>query len=144
MKPKGFVRKTRQREVILEVLRGTTSHPTADWVYQEVRKEMPNVSLGTIYRNLKTLSENGEIQELSFGNTHSRFDYRSHNHYHFICESCGAVEDLETEAVGELKALEENVAKAGNYEVTSHRLEFYGLCPECVKERNKEAFGKVN
>ena len=65
MKPKGFVRRTRQREVILEVLRGTKSHPTADWVYQEVRKEMPQVSLGTIYRNLKTLSEHGEIQELA-------------------------------------------------------------------------------
>ena len=76
MKPKGFVRRTRQREVILEVLRGTDCHPTADWVYQEVRKEMPHVSLGTIYRNLKTLSEHGEIQELAFGSTHSRFDAR--------------------------------------------------------------------
>lgn len=144
MKPKGFVRKTRQREVILEVLRGTTSHPTADWVYQEVRKEMPNVSLGTIYRNLKTLSENGEIQELAFGSTHSRFDFRAHRHYHFVCEECGVVEDIEAGAIGDFTPFEDKVAKAGDYEVTSHRLEFYGRCPACIRERDAKNLGQAN
>lgn len=134
MKPKGFVRRTRQREVILEVLRGTDCHPTADWVYQEVRKEMPHVSLGTIYRNLKTLSEHGEIQELAYGSTHSRFDARAHSHYHFVCEE--AIDDLDMEAVVEL---EEHVEKLGGYQVKSHRLEFYGLCPHCVQEKQAKA-----
>ena len=129
MKPKGFVRRTRQREAILEVLRGTTSHPTADWVYQEVRKEMPHVSLGTIYRNLRTLSENGEIQELAYGSNHSRFDANAQSHYHFVCESCGAVTDLDMPPMPELEG---KVEKLGDYKVTAHRLEFYGLCPDCA------------
>lgn len=133
MKPKGFVRRTRQREAILEVLRGTTSHPTADWVYQEVRKEMPHVSLGTIYRNLRTLSEHGEIQELAYGSNHSRFDANAETHYHFVCESCGAVTDLEMSPMSEL---ERKVEKLGDYKVTAHRLEFYGLCPDCVRDKS--------
>ena len=128
MKPKGFVRRTRQRDAILEVLRGTKSHPTADWVYQEVRKEMPHVSLGTIYRNLRTLSEHGEIQELAFGSAHSRFDANPHNHYHFVCEQCGTIRDLEMSSLPELDRRAEELLGC---EVRSHRLEFYGLCSDC-------------
>lgn len=138
MKPKGFVRRTKQREVILEVLRGTKSHPTADWVYQEVRKEMPHVSLGTIYRNLKTLSEHGEIQELAFGSTHSRFDANADGHYHFVCENCGTIEDLDMPIMPEL---EEELKKYGDFKVSSHRLEFYGLCAECAQDKS---VGKAN
>lgn len=134
MKLKGFVRKTKQREAILEVLQKTTSHPTADWVYQEVRKQMPHVSLGTIYRNLKVLSEHDEIQELSFGSAHSHFDANPDDHYHFVCERCGAIEDLDMEVVTDL---EKKVEECG-YRVTTHRLEFYGLCPECVGEAKTE------
>lgn len=134
MKPKGFVRRTRQREAILEVLRGTKSHPTADWVYQEVRKEMPHVSLGTIYRNLRTLSEHGEIRELAYGSNHSRFDANPHSHYHFVCDSCGAIEDLEMPIFQELN---DKVEKLGDYQVLNHRLEFYGICPDCVREKSE-------
>lgn len=130
MIPKGFVRKTKQREAILEVLRKTDIHPTADWVYQEVRKQMPHVSLGTIYRNLKVLSENGEIQELSFGSAHSHFDANPDEHYHFVCQGCGAIEDLDLEMATDL----ERQVERGGYRVTTHRLEFYGLCPECAAE----------
>ena len=84
VKAKGFVRKTKQRGAILRVLRNTDTHPTADWVYQEVRKEMPHVSLGTIYRNLKTLVEMGEVQELCYGSSYTRFDGNPHRHYHFV------------------------------------------------------------
>lgn len=135
MKPKGFVRRTRQREAILEVLRGTTSHPTADWVYQEVRKEMPHVSLGTIYRNLRTLSEHGEIQELAYGSNHSRFDANAHNHYHFICENCGSVIDLDLPSMPELEG---KVEALGNYQVVAHRLEFYGICPACSSQKSEQ------
>ncbi len=134
MKPKGFVRKTKQREAILEVLRSTTSHPTADWVYQEVRKQMPQVSLGTIYRNLKVLSEHGEIQELCFGSAQAHFDADPDDHYHFVCERCGAIDDLDLEVVTKL---ETKVEEKG-YQVNSHRLEFYGLCPACGAEAKNE------
>ncbi|HHU62161.1 MAG: transcriptional repressor [Bacillota bacterium] len=133
MKPKGFVRKTKQREVILDVLRNTTCHPTADWVYQEVRKQMPHVSLGTIYRNLKTLSEHGEIQELCFGSTHSRFDANAHQHYHFVCEKCDIIEDIHMSAMDEL---EQKAEQMGDFKIRGHRLEFYGLCAQCAKEEN--------
>ncbi len=132
MKPKGFVRRTRQREAILGVLRGTTSHPTADWVYQEVRKEMPHVSLGTIYRNLRTLSEHGEIQELAYGSNHSRFDANPHSHYHFMCENCGSVLDLDLPPMPELEIRVEQLG----FQVFAHRLEFYGTCPACSTEKS--------
>lgn len=133
---KGFIRKTRQREVILHVLRSTKSHPTADWVYQEVRKEMPNVSLGTIYRNLKTLTEMGEALELSYGSTYSRFDGFADNHYHFVCERCGEVHDLDLPLVTNLC---EQVAKETGAAVSDHRLEFYGVCATCQKAELKKA-----
>ncbi len=67
-------RMTKQRKIILDVLKNTTSHPTADWIYDQVREVLPNISLGTVYRNLKVLKEMGEIMELDFGSTYSRFD----------------------------------------------------------------------
>jgi len=130
----GFIRKTKQREVILEVLRSTTSHPTADWVYQEVRKEMPNVSLGTIYRNLKTLTEMGEALELSYGSTYSRFDGNPKNHYHFVCEECGNVCDLDLEL---LNSLDKAAEQAVGGKIFRHRLEFYGICGECLDASKK-------
>ncbi len=132
---RGFVRKTRQREVILHVLRSTKSHPTADWVYQEVRKEMPNVSLGTIYRNLRTLTEMGEALELSYGSTYSRFDGNPENHYHFVCEACGEVIDLDIPVIAQLEA---NVSVQAKVEVTHHRLEFYGRCEHCKQTDSQQ------
>lgn len=133
MKPKGFVRRTKQRDAILDVLKRTTSHPTADWVYREVQKQMPQVSLGTVYRNLRVLADHGEIQELCFGSDHSHFDANPDNHYHFVCEGCGVIEDLDLEIQG---SLEMEVEELGGYEVRSHRLEFYGLCAACAQEHH--------
>lgn len=125
--PKGFVRMTNQRRVILGVLRGTTCHPTADWIYERVREQLPNVSLGTVYSNLRRLTEMGEIMELNFGSSYSRFDGNPCNHYHFTCDTCDTVSDL---PIPLQEQIEGEVAKAG-FKVTHHRLEFYGTCPEC-------------
>ena len=97
---------------------------------------MPHVSLCIIYRILKTLSEHGEIQELAFGATHSRFVANKELHYHFVCEECGLIEELDMPVV---EWREEKVAERG-YEVTSHRLEFYGLCPDCA---NNNSMGRA-
>ena len=91
---KGFIRKTKQRDLILKVLRSTDTHPTADWIYEQVKKEMPNISLGTVYRNLGKLAELGEITELKFGSKYSRFDGNPDNHYHFVCTECEKVIDV--------------------------------------------------
>ncbi|MBI3600601.1 MAG: transcriptional repressor, partial [Nitrospinae bacterium] len=80
-----------QREVILNILRSTKSHPTADWVYEQARRLIPGISLGTVYRNLKILKEDGTISELSFANTFCRYDGNAEPHYHFTCEKCKRV-----------------------------------------------------
>ena len=123
-------RRTKQRGAILKVLRGVNFHPTADWIYEEVRKEIPNISLGTVYRNLKLLRESGEILEIAFGGTFSRFDGNPDNHYHFRCEKCGRVFDID-EPVN--KELDERVAQKTGFKISHHRLEFRGLCQECQR-----------
>jgi Fur family peroxide stress response transcriptional regulator len=124
------MRRTRQKEAILEVLRGTNSHPTADWVYNEVRKEIPNISLGTVYRNLRLLCESGEISELDLCGTLTRFDARRDNHYHFRCEKCGLVFDVDLPVDVEM---DKKVAQKTGFEVLYHRLEFRGVCESCQK-----------
>jgi Fe2+ or Zn2+ uptake regulation protein len=132
---KGFIRKTRQRDLILKTLRGTKSHPTADWIYEKVKKEIPNISLGTVYRNLSTLKEMGEILELNYGSKYSRFDGNPQNHYHFVCTECGRVFDVEGCPVD--KGLDEKVSRENDVEVYFHRTEFYGICAECKRERQQ-------
>ncbi len=123
-----MTRKSTQKEAILRAVKGTRSHPTADWVYEQVRREIPNVSLGTIYRNLKSLKQEGEILELNFASTVSRFDGVIQNHYHFRCEQCGRILDLD-EPVD--KTLDNRIAQKTDFVVSNHRLEFCGLCQDC-------------
>ncbi len=125
---KEMLKKTKQKEVILRVLRGTNSHPTAIWIYDEVRKEIPNISLGTIYRNLKLLWESRQILELSFNGTPSKFDGNPNNHDHFRCEKCGQVIDID-ETLSE--KLNGKVARKTGFKISYYRLEFHGLCKEC-------------
>jgi len=80
-------RMTRQKQVVYDVLCSTKSHPTAEWIYSEARKQIPNIGLGTIYRNLQVLLEEGKIRELNYGKSQSRFDGDPSPHYHFVCEN---------------------------------------------------------
>lgn len=128
-KTKTQYRMTKQRKEILEILRSTKSHPTADWVYEQVKKKIPKVSLGTVYRNLRILKEMGEILELNYGSTFSRFDGKPENHYHFVCKSCEKVMDVDT---GVSHEMEKSVSKDMNCKVDFHRLEFYGTCHQCL------------
>lgn len=135
MEKKRFVRKTKQRDLILKVLKSTDTHPTADWIYEQVKKEMPNISLGTVYRNLSILKEAGEILELNCGSKFSRFDGNPENHYHFVCTQCGKVSDVKGCSVN--KELDSEVSKKNNVQVFFHRTEFYGLCSDC-REKVKQ------
>jgi Fe2+ or Zn2+ uptake regulation protein len=121
-------RETRQREAILGILQHTDSHPTADWIYDEVRKVIPNISKGTVYRNLKILREDGKISELKLSCEVSRYEGNQENHYHFRCEKCGRVFDLD-EPVN--REIDESVAKRTGFKVSYHQLEFRGICKEC-------------
>ncbi len=128
---KGKKRMTKQRKIILNVLKNTKTHPTADWVYDQVREVLPNISLGTVYRNLKVLKEMGEIRELDYGSTYSRFDGNPENHYHFVCNHCDRVYDLDLPVEENLlnKAQEQS-----SHKIEEHRLEFYGACDHCQEE----------
>ena len=139
MDNKRNFRMTKQRKVILEELKKVTSHPTADEVYEMVRKRLPRISLGTVYRNLEILSQLGLIQKLEAGGVQKRFDGNPQNHYHFRCLCCGRVEDFSFEPIS---ALEKVVSNRGDYEIMGHRLEFIGLCPRCKQNKRKKSGGK--
>lgn len=126
------LRNTKQRQLILEVLRSTYSHPTVDWLYQKVRKEMPNISLGTVYRNLNLLKEQGIIQELRYAGQQSRYDGNPQPHYHLTCTHCQRVMDVD---IPVQKQLDQQLKQAlPEVDVLGHNLEFYGICPECAGE----------
>jgi Fur family ferric uptake transcriptional regulator len=121
---------TRQRQIILEELRKVDTHPSADEVYETVRKRLPRISLGTVYRNLEILSELGEIQKLELGGDLKRFDRNSNKHYHIRCMNCGRVDDA---PIAPLNQVEDELYGATVYTIIGHRLEFEGLCPQCSK-----------
>jgi len=121
-------RETKQREAILRILRNTKSHPTVDWIYEEARKEIPHISKGTVYRNLKVLQEMGLVSELNLNGTVSRFEVKQESHYHFRCERCSRVFDV-NEPVD--KELDRKVALRTRLKILHHQLEFRGLCLDC-------------
>jgi Fur family ferric uptake transcriptional regulator len=125
----GLVRMTRQRRVILEELKRSTAHPSAEEVYEMVRKRLPRISLGTVYRNLEKLSELGEITKLTLGGAISRFDPDPEEHYHIRCSLCDRVVDA---PMAHLEHIEEHLSRKTEFKIIGHRLEFYGLCPECA------------
>ncbi len=122
---------TKQREVILQELRNVTSHPAADEVYEMVRRRLPHISMGTVYRNLEFLSKHGLIQKLEYGAAQRRYDGNAANHYHVRCIQCGRVDDVEAAL---LHDIEERIRDTSEFEILGHRLEFAGVCPECRKQ----------
>jgi len=122
---------TKQRQVILEELRSVTSHPTADDMYDMVRRRLPNVSLGTVYRNLEILAESGIVQKIDIGGTKKRFDGNVAAHYHLRCAGCGRVDDIHLDTGIDLEAM---AAALTDYTILRHRLEFIGLCPSCAQK----------
>ena len=125
---------TRQRRVILEELRKENIHPTADAVYEMVRKRLPRIILGTVYRNLEILTALGEIQTLELSGSQKRYDGIPQKHYHIRCMNCERVDDA---PIAPLNRLEDKLYGATVYTIMGHRLEFMGLCPDC--SRDKEA-----
>jgi Fur family transcriptional regulator, peroxide stress response regulator len=121
-------RTTKQREAIMNFLVNNRTHPTADVIYESVKKEIPNISIATIYRNLRVLKENGQVAEVSIKGDLGRFEAKQGNHYHFYCEKCGKVMDID-EPVDE--KLNERVTGSTGLKISSHQIEFHGLCKDC-------------
>ncbi len=119
---------SRQREAIKDFLMTRKDHPTADVVYENVRKEFPNISLGTVYRNLTLLSDKGELLRLRMGDGIDHFDATVTPHYHFICNHCGRVIDLDLD---EIPSIDKIADASFDGKVEGHVTYFYGTCADC-------------
>jgi Fur family ferric uptake transcriptional regulator len=123
------IRKTKQRRVILEELTRLHTHPTADELYERVRKRLPKISLGTVYRNLELLSRQGLVRKLEVGGSQKRFDGDLEKHHHIRCIRCGRIDDL-PEGAG-ITECDEDMIRSTGYQLVDRRVEFLGLCPAC-------------
>ena len=119
---------SRQRAEVLDQIREHKDHPTADTIFAELRTKDPSISLATVYRNLKLLSELGEIRRLTFVPGAGRFDPTVQTHYHFVCERCGRVYDVPMKVA---EALDSDAEQYIRGAVTGHDLVFRGICDEC-------------
>lgn len=130
-------RMTKQRRIILDELRKLTSHPTADELYEVVRQRLPRISLGTVYRNLDVLSENGEVLKLESAGSQKRFDGDTSQHCHVRCVSCGRVGDV----LEQLPEPDVSGVSAPGFTITHGVSEFYGVCEACRSEDELAAPG---
>jgi len=121
-------RLTRQRRAILNLLKSTRAHPTADEIYEAVRKDLPNISKGTVYRNLQVLIDSGEAAVLDIRGTLSRYELRRESHHHFRCQACGRVIDID-EPID--PGLDDKVSRETGFVVSGHQIEFRGWCAIC-------------
>ncbi len=123
------VRYSRQREAIKNYLISATSHPTAEMVYSNVKERFPNISLGTVYRNLNLLVNHGEALRLDCGDGFIHFDGCTEPHNHFFCRKCKALSDIEMDSIEHI----DKIANAGfNGIIEGHTVIFYGICHKCV------------
>lgn len=126
---------SRQRQAIYELLKSVTCHPSAEWLYEHLKADIPKLSLATVYRNLTTLCENGMAIRLDVGDGTVRYDAQTRDHNHFFCRVCRSLSDIgEDETDGIDPLLEEKYG----VKIDSHSFVFYGTCRECIKKLNSE------
>lgn len=126
-------RYSRQREAILSHLRAHRDHPTAETLYEELHRVIPNISLGTVYRNLSVLSEAGVITRLA-AHEKDRFDGNTAPHAHFFCDGCGSIRDLDGSFVREPL---DDAGQLAGYELHTVAVSIHGLCPDCANKKKK-------
>lgn len=124
-------RKSRQRDRILELIENTTSHPTATWVYDNLRGDFPSVSLGNVYRNLSILENEGKIRRLTFGSTFDRYEAADSDHAHFVCDSCGTIHDLPADGADTFAS---QIAEQSGHIAHSFRFQIHGTCKSCLSK----------
>jgi len=128
------LRYSKQRETIYQVLKNDCSHPTVDTIYMNVKKLIPDISLGTVYRNLNLLAEQHRILRLDVDDDAVHFDGRSDPHFHFICEQCGSIYDLSlNEATVSL--LIDEIQQHSHHKINSADILFHGTCDQCLKKK---------
>ena len=117
---------SKQREAILEILRSTDTHPTANWIYTKVRESIPNISLGTVYRNLSALTESGDILSIDVGDGFEHFDGDISPHAHLHCRQCGSITDAKLKTDYILK-----IGKEYGFQTQTSIYVAYGICKNC-------------
>ncbi len=122
---------SRQREAILNVLCSTKSHPTASWIYENVQVTLPNISLGTVYRNLALLESEGVIRKISVGDNHEHFDGDTSQHSHFYCKSCSQITDIFIDT----KETRKQVERDTGFKVDFGTYTFIGVCKNCLSDK---------
>jgi len=128
------VKYSRQRESIKDYLMSNKDHPTADMVYSAIKEIYPHISLGTVYRNLAFLVEQGDVIKLSCGEECDRFDIDTSQHYHFICKKCHHVIDLKMHDINHI-----NIVAESNFDgqIEGHKTYFFGTCKDCLDTDKK-------
>ncbi len=124
------LRRTTQREIVFGLVQSSVEHPTAEWIHQEARQILPDISLATVYRTLRSLKERGLVQEFSGGSTSSRYDGAGRDHEHVRCIRCGVVEDVTIPELGDLR---DRIAERTGFRIGSHPFLFQGICESCAR-----------
>ena len=130
------IRYSKKREAILQAIQSTSVHPSAEWVYQTLKPGHPDLSLGTVYRNLALLREQGRIKSVGVVNGQERFDGLTAPHSHFVCSRCGGVTDLHGLALDE--DLDRQVGRQYHLVIERHELLFHGVCQTCIHTKNNQ------
>ncbi|MBF0586304.1 transcriptional repressor [Prosthecochloris sp. N3] len=129
--PQKTYRYSPQRERLYQVLSGTDTHPTANWLYDQLKKEFPSLSLGTVYRNLGILIEQGKAKKIDAGSTFDRYEAKTTPHYHLICRTCGKIIDIEENVFPELV---DTMRHKTCFDIDGYRIDFFGTCRTCAKK----------
>ena len=132
----AIVRRSKKRDAILHLMRCSDCHPSADWVYQQLKEDYPDLSLGTVYRNLHQLREEKLIRQVGVVNGQERFDADIHDHGHFVCGGCGAVIDVPDYTPGDQTI--RNLSNEYGFMVEGHEFYLRGLCETCYKNENEK------
>ena len=133
----GKTKHFRKRDAILTCLRQTTVHPSAEWIFTQLKPDIPDLSMGTVYRNLTLFKEQGVIASVGTVKGVERFDGNTEPHVHFVCTECGSVLDLGTISVPE--ELKRKAATETGGQVGTCQLSFTGICMECLNDNSEES-----
>lgn len=128
-------RKSRQRELIFSMITASYDHPTAQAVYDALRKEIPSLSLGNVYRNIKILIEEGRIIKRDFGDNIEHYDAITSNHYHFICDKCRQIRDFD---ISLRDSINKSAQKKSHHIIKGHTIEFFGTCEYCARNGTRQ------
>lgn len=119
---------SKQRELVLNALKENVVHPSADYIYNILKRDHPNISLATVYRNLNKLAESGVIKKIEGLENSDHFDHNTFEHYHLICVNCGKIFDIPDDIAPEIC---EKVEKQLGFTILQHEITFRGICPHC-------------